>query len=300
MHRNGMNDTEYHECLEPGAAERERPMFRDQVRALLPSSAQLLARRVRDLLRTELRAGTLGTGRLPSEAELMTRYRATRDVVRAALELLRADGLIERRRGVGTVAIREHYVVSGTLPPEGHSLEEHLALGRISPRLLHWAWEPASRVIAAHLGGVAIGADCLCIEYVLLLDDRPLAVFTNYLRDTEAARVDQNTFRDDFYSLLHSGGVAAAGCDVGVQAARADECAAGLLHVLPGEPVLLVEQTIRDEAGTAIDYALGTCRGEIQLALGRIPRLDMTGALSGRNTQAPELFSASRRNEGSQ
>ncbi|WP_255661419.1 GntR family transcriptional regulator [Nocardia spumae] len=229
-----------------------------------------------------MRAGAFDAGRLPGEAELMADHQLPRDVVRAALGLLREDGLIERRRGVGTVAIREHYVVSGALPPEGRTLEEHLELGRITPRLLHWAWIPVPPVIAAHLDGVGPDEDCLCIEYVLLLDDRPIAVFTNYLRAPEASRVDQAAFGDDFYTLLRGGRVEVDGCDVGVQAARADECTAALLHILPGEPVLLVEQTIRTRAGEAVDYALGSCRAEIQLELGALPRLDMTATLPHR------------------
>lgn len=268
------------ERLGPDERSRDRSAFAAQVGRLLPTSGALTARRLRDLLRAELRSGAFGTGRLPSESELMARHRASRDVVRAALDLLRKDGLIERRRGLGTVAIREEYVVAGAPPPADRSLEEHLGLGRISPRLLHWAWLPAPPVIAGRLGEVAAGADCLCIEYVLLLDDRPLAVFTNYLRAPEASGLDQATFRDDFYTLLYSSGVDLTGCDVGVQAGHADECAAALLHILPGEPVLLVEQTIRDPAGCAIDYALGTCRAELQLEIGGIPRIDATGALS--------------------
>ncbi|WP_328395772.1 GntR family transcriptional regulator [Nocardia sp. NBC_00416] len=270
---------EHDERLDPGDAARDRPIFEGQIRRLLPTSGHLMARRLRDLLRAELRSGAFGGGRLPGESELMARHRASRDVVRAALDLLRRDGLIERRRGLGTLPIREEYIVAGAPPPAGRSLEAHLALGRIAPRLLHWAWIPAPPVIAARLSDVAVGEDCLCIEYVLLLDDRPLAVFTNYLRAPEAGGVDQAVFRDDFYSLLHTGGIDIAGCDVGVQAARADDCAAALLHVLPGEPVLLVEQTIRDGTGAAIDYALGTCRGELQLEIGGIPRIDMTAAL---------------------
>ncbi|MGW0179559.1 GntR family transcriptional regulator [Nocardia sp. NPDC003345] len=107
----------HREHLDPAAAAREGPIFRDQVRRLLPTSAQLTARRLRDLLRAELRAGAFGSGRLPGESELMSRHRASRDSVRAALDLLRRDGLIERRRGLGTVPIRDDHVVAGALPP---------------------------------------------------------------------------------------------------------------------------------------------------------------------------------------
>lgn len=260
-----------------GAA-RERAMFGDQVRELLPAASHLAARRVRDLLRAALRAGEFGTGLLPGEAELMAHYRAPRDVVREALDLLRRDGLIERRRGLGTSTVRAEYVIPGALPPQGRALDDHLAVGRITPRLLHWAWTAAPRVIADQLDDTAIGDDCLCVEYVLLADRRPMAVFTNYIRAPEAARVDRSRFRRDFYALLHSGGIDTTSCDVGVQAAGADEHTAALLHVLPGEPVLLVQQRIRDRSGRVVDYALGTCRNELLIEIGHIPRVDLTGA----------------------
>ncbi|RDI42746.1 GntR family transcriptional regulator [Nocardia mexicana] len=256
----------------------ERKAFEEQVRGLLPAASHLSARRVRDLLRAALRGGEFGTGRLPGEAELMAQYRAPRDVVREALDLLRRDGLIERRRGLGTLTVRAEYVVPGALPPQDRALDEHLAVGAITPRLLHWAWAPAPRVIAEQLDDTAVGDDCLCVEYVLLADRRPMAVFTNYIRAPEAARVDQSGFRRDFYALLHSGGIDLTSCDVGVQAAGADEHTAALLHVLPGEPVLLVQQRIRDHTGRVVDYALGTCRNELLIEIGRIPRIDVTGA----------------------
>lgn len=261
--------------------DRHNRAFDDQVREFMPAASQLLARRLRDLLRAALRDGAFGKGKLPSEPELMARYRASRDVVRDALDLLRRDGLIERRRGLGTTAVREDYVVSGALPPAGRALDDHLELGRITPRLLHWAWLPAPEVVAAHLDEMAVGGDCLCVEYVLLLDDRPLAVFTNYVRSPEATQMDQSLFRRDFYLLLYSGGVDFAAFDLKVQAASADDYVAAMLHVLPGEPVLLLEQTIRDVSGAAVDYALGTARREMLLRITDIPRVDLTGSLRG-------------------
>ncbi|MGX1778597.1 GntR family transcriptional regulator [Nocardia brasiliensis] len=255
-------------------------MFDKHVDGSLPVSSRLFARRLHDLLRTALRAGSFSSGRLPSEAELMAQYRASRDVVREALDLLRHDGLIERRRGLGTMSIRSDYVVALAPPPEGHSLEDHVALGRVSSHLLHRTWLPAPTVIADRLDGVETNDDCLCVECVMLLDDRPAAVLTNYLRAPEASRIDQTTFRDDYYSLLRAGGIDVVACDIGLQAACADQCVAALLQVLPGEPVLLLEQTIRNNNGEAINYALGTCRSEFQLEVSQIPRVDLTGTIT--------------------
>lgn len=259
--------------------------FHDQLREILPSASHLHARRLHDTLRAALRAGAFDNGKLPAEPALMAEYRASRDVVREALDLLRRAGLIERRQGIGTLPIRPEYVVTGALPPAGRSLEDHVSLGRIAPRLLHWAWIPAPKVVSVRLTGVDPGDDCLCIEYVFLLDDRPLAIITNYLRSPEAARIDQVAFVDDFYSLLHHGRVDIDAFDIGLQAASADDCTAALLHVLPGEPVMLLEQSIRNRDGEVVDYALGTCCSDFQLRIDRIARIDLTGALTIRHFQ---------------
>ena len=63
------------------------------------------ARRVADVLRQQVLAGGYPTGRLPDEAALVRDFAASRNTIRDALALLAAEGLIERRRGVGTVVV---------------------------------------------------------------------------------------------------------------------------------------------------------------------------------------------------
>src|SRR3954453_3684831 len=67
------------------------------------------ARRLRDLLRSEVLAGFYIDGLLPSEAALMLEYGATRATVRDALHLLRLGGIVERVQGTGTFALAERY-----------------------------------------------------------------------------------------------------------------------------------------------------------------------------------------------
>ncbi|MFE3257915.1 GntR family transcriptional regulator [Nocardia sp. NPDC059229] len=278
-----MHDHRQHRVPGANVGDRSgRLTLRRRFDQLLPGSIQLAARRVRDLLRAEIRRGAFVDGRLPAESELMAQHQASRETVREALDLLRRDGLVERRRGVGTMTIREEYVVPGVLPPQGNLFETYLADGHITPRLLRWNWIPAPSAVAAQLDGVAVDDDCLCIDYVLLIDDRPMAVFTNYLRSTEASRVDQQEFRTDFYSLLHSSDVTVAGFDLAVQAAAADDCSATLLHIAQGDPILLWEQTIRNPDGEAVDYALGALRGDVVMKFGDIPRIDLTRSLPPR------------------
>jgi GntR family transcriptional repressor for pyruvate dehydrogenase complex len=65
-------------------------------------SDRLYARMVEGLLSGDLAAG----GKLPTEAELASRYAVSRPTVREALARLRSDGVIESRRGSGSHVLR--------------------------------------------------------------------------------------------------------------------------------------------------------------------------------------------------
>lgn len=256
--------------------------FRDQVRGVLPAARQLLTRRVRDLIRVSIAARghqVPGAATLDAEPALMADLDAPRDVVRDALALLVAEGLIRRRRGVGTLARDDQYAMSALLPPSGESLEAHQGVGHLSPRLLHWEWMKAPAPVRARLDGVVAGDDCLCVDYVLLRDGQPCAVITNYVRGSEAARLTATDFRSDFYALLADGGTDIVAHDVVLQAATADAHVAALLHVLPGEAVLWLEQTLHDERGAAIDFAVATFRRETRVGLTGVPRLGLSTLL---------------------
>lgn len=59
--------------------------------------------RVADALRSEIRTGELHPGeRLPAETTLVERFRMSLPTIRQALGVLRAEGLIESRHGIGT------------------------------------------------------------------------------------------------------------------------------------------------------------------------------------------------------
>jgi DNA-binding GntR family transcriptional regulator len=67
------------------------------------SRPQALHVHVADDLRAELAAGRLTPGvRLPSERELAKRFAVSRATIVSALNLLRAEGLLESRPGAGS------------------------------------------------------------------------------------------------------------------------------------------------------------------------------------------------------
>lgn len=75
---------------------------RGEARRQPSSRYELIAAELRDLIiRGELAAGAM----LPSEHELMRRHGTSRNTVRRALALLVAEGLVQPRRGAGTIVV---------------------------------------------------------------------------------------------------------------------------------------------------------------------------------------------------
>lgn len=79
--------------------------------------AQLAAR-----LRDDITTGRLQPGqRLPSETTLVQQYGVARETVRRAVALLRSEGLVVVRRGLGVV-VREATDVQDLTPPAGSTV----------------------------------------------------------------------------------------------------------------------------------------------------------------------------------
>src|SRR5689334_15219727 len=67
------------------------------------------ARQIADVLRHQVLAGAYPDRLLPAEAHLRREFAASRNTVRAALSLLRDEGLVERVPGVGTTVATAKY-----------------------------------------------------------------------------------------------------------------------------------------------------------------------------------------------
>lgn len=243
---------------------------------VLPTTRRLLVRRVRDLLRVTLadsQSAALPEGRIAGEAELMSEYTAPRDAVREALSLLADEGLVARRRGMGTFCTDDSFNINVGLPADGEPLVTQFSeRDRLNIRVLEWVWVPAPAAVVERLDGVADGDDCLCIDYVLLRNDRPVCVITNYLRRQEGATLSPADFAEDFYSMLDRSGSDIQSQDIVLQPRLADAEVSSLLGVEVGEPIMWMEQVIRDVDGRAIDFAIVHMHPELRVGIPGMPR----------------------------
>ncbi|GLY77162.1 transcriptional regulator [Actinoallomurus iriomotensis] len=234
-------------------------------------------RRLRDLLRSAILRDGFPAGQLPGEPELMTSYGVTRAVVREALALLRREGLIDRRQGVGT-----HVVVHAVLArlAEAHGAADprvdSVFNRRLRPRVLDRSTIPLPAIAAERLGAPP-GVPCLRLEYVALLDEEPTALATNYVLFPEAERLLALPFDTDWYALLRDAGIGLGESEFVVGCAPADATNAPLLDVAEGPPLITIEQVIRDATGRAFDLAHIHTRGDRFLFVSRAVREHASG-----------------------
>lgn len=203
-------------------------------------------RTIADELRVRVEAGEFAAGRLlPSESELSGAYDASRVTVRKALELLRAEGLIDARQGFGWfVAVDPVRQALGRLGTIEQQLGE---LGmRSERRILDFGFVAAPPRVRQALGARKV----LEVRRVNLADGEPFARVTVWCPEELGASLSRaDVERSPFYELID---VALGGATQTIGAGAADPSDAEALDIPAGSPVLVCERVTRSLAGDPV------------------------------------------------
>jgi GntR family transcriptional regulator len=211
------------------------------------------ARQVADVLRHQITSGRFPEGVLPDEAALGEQLGATRNAVREALGLLRAEGLITRRQGVGTLVV---------MPKYGHGMDRLAGLAealtghgtvRNEVRAAHFVDE-APAVIAERLE-LSGSAGAVYIERLRWSDGLPLSLDTTYLApDVGRPLLGCDLAGRDIFALIEeTSGDRLGGAEISVHAVNAGPDAAALLGIPSGAAVFAVERLTRMQDGRPVD-----------------------------------------------
>jgi GntR family transcriptional regulator len=219
------------------------------------------ARQVADILRRDVLHEAWPDGILPSEAELVEEFGTTRNTVREALELLRAEGLIERQPGVGTVVVRTKHPhgldrlrgLAETFHGRGKVHNEVRALGLISP----------PRAVQSRLG-LDPGEDVLHVERLRTLDGQPVSLDVSYLvLDVARRLVGCDLAGSDLFALIEeTTGRRLGHADLLVEAVSADAHTAAVLGTVRGAPLLMLERLTHLDDGQPVDLEFIRFRGD--------------------------------------
>jgi GntR family transcriptional regulator len=191
-------------------------------------------REIAESLRARVDGGEFPSGRLlPSEAELSISFGASRVTVRRALELLRDEGLLDARQGVGWFVAGDPLRQSlGRLA----TIESQLAASGLRPerRILEFAFVPAEPRVRLLLGTEQV----LKVRRLNLADDEPFALVTVWCPAHLAEHLSRAAVeRSPFYELLE---VPLGGATQTIGAAAAEPSDADdhpvllSVHIFPG------------------------------------------------------------------
>ena len=225
------------------------------------------ARQLADLLRQQALSGAFPGGTLPHESTLATEYGTSRNTVREALDLLRAEGLVERQPGVGTVVVAHKYPHGlDRLMGLAETLREH---GRVTNEVRTVGPAP----VADRLG-LAPGTDVLYIERLRRLGGLPLSLDLTYIPldiGTELLGADlENT---DVFRLLEAvTGQHLGHAEITLEAVSADTHSAAVLEAPRGAAVLMLERLTHLADGRPVDLEFIRFRGDRNTMSGLLHR----------------------------
>ncbi|MGX1250945.1 GntR family transcriptional regulator [Streptomyces ambofaciens] len=219
------------------------------------------ARQLADLLRRQLLDDAFPNGTLPHEDILAADYDTTRNTVRQALDLLRAEGLVARRPGIGTVVVARKYDHGlDRLMGLAETLHEH---GRVTNEVRTTVPVPAPAPVAERLR-VPHGADVLYIERLRRLNGVPLSLDLTYLPlDIGTALLGADLENTDVFRLLESvTGRPLGHAEITLEAVTADAHSAAVLEAPRGTAVLMLERLTHLADGRPVDLEFVRFRGD--------------------------------------
>lgn len=217
--------------------------------AALPLHAQVQAIVRRLLEKSPYREG----GVLPDEITLANQLKVGRGTVRQAIGGLVTEGLLERRRGVGTR--RAPPPIAGDMAAF-RSFSKEMAHVGIAVRLIAASLTnaPAPAPVAEALG-VAPGTSVLHLVRIRGDDHGPIAAFTSWFADGVDLRPDDDLARP-LYDLIGSrGGPQPVSSAEELLAVAADDDVARLLDCPTGTPVLERRRQVRTVDGHCFEAA---------------------------------------------
>jgi GntR family transcriptional regulator len=229
------------------------------------------ARQVADVLRGQVLGGAFTPGRLPAESCLATEFGVSRNAVRDALDLLRAEGLVERVPGVGTVvAARKYPHGLDQLLGLAETLHEH---GQITNEVRAAGLVTAPPEVAARLRQPP-GAQVVYLERLRHLNGVPLSLDLTYLAaDPGRPLLAEDLVHQDIFVLLErQAGQPLGAAELTVEAVNADRHSAAVLGTTAGAALLMVERLTHLADGRPVDLEYIRFRGDRLAMRGQLTR----------------------------
>lgn len=218
---------------------------------------------IRENLREVIRSGELPIGALiPSERELSEHYGVNRLTVRQAISELVNEGLLLRRRGVGTFVAEQK--ISHPMPDLIGFSQRMLRAGRKpGSKVMSFGHQPPIRSVASALN-LPVESTVIHIVRLRTVDDEPIMLETLYLPYALMPDLTSDDLENaSLYQIM--------AVRYGIQVVEAEEVLepvtltsyeANALHAESGRPALLVEGTVYTVNRQPVEFTKSLVRGD--------------------------------------
>jgi DNA-binding GntR family transcriptional regulator len=207
--------------------------------------------------------GAIGDGSMPvgsqlgNELAIADRFGVSRPTIRRAIQELVEQGLVVRRRGIGTQVV--HDLIER--PLRLSSLFDDLAQGAMHPQttVLVNQIVPAPDEIASRLQ-VPPDEPVRRLRRLRIAGDEPLAILENFLPTSRVDITEADLEADGLYQAMRASGVRVrvANQRIGARAGTDEECR--LLAEPPLSPMVTTERITHDDEGLPVEWGRHTYR----------------------------------------
>jgi GntR family transcriptional regulator len=217
--------------------------------------------RIQSVIRKRIDSGQLQPGDpVPSERDLAKTHKVSLMTARHALAFLEREGVVERRRGIGTFVAQPKIHFNKLM-----SYTEQMAARTLSAaaKVLFAKIVDNENEAAARLS-LPPNSRIIKLERLRHASGEPFALETCFLNAAEfPALLDAPVARESLFGILERDYKVELGyADEEVDATAADPRIAELLAIPRREPLLRIRQVIYSTKGKAIMYVLGFYRSD--------------------------------------
>lgn len=200
---------------------------------------------IADCLEREIHDGKFDTlKKLPTEDELIKQFGVSRNTIRKAINQLVNRGYIYQVQGSG-MFLREQsvtdYINLGSL----RGLTKDLNSKTIETKMLELHVLEADEVKAEQMR-CEVGTKLYYIKRLRIVDHEPFSIEISYFKKDIVPYLNEDIASSSIYNYLIDDLKLSIGfADKVINCEKIDEASAGLLHVNPLDPALIIENTVR-------------------------------------------------------
>lgn len=216
-----------------------------------------------NLLRKLIESEDYRNGKLlPNEIELSRQLSISRNTLRQAINKLVFEGLLVRKKGVGTKVVRKG-VISGVKNWLSFSQEMKFMGIEVRNFELHISRKNMSDEIANFFNSASESVrKSLVLERVRGKREYPFVYFISYF-NPELPLTGEEDFNTPLYELLEKNcGVVVKTSKEEISARLAGDFIAEKLDIKPSDPILIRKRFVSDVNGLPIEYNIGYYRAD--------------------------------------